>query len=143
MILFYTAVVFNNDLVTNRPDIVAKVFHEKVKKFLNEVDKKSILGRCIVYSYVIEFQKRELPHMHMLLFVSENNKIYNSDDVDKIISAEIPDKEQYPRLYGIVKQFMIHSSCGKDNMTSPCMDRETKKCTKNFPKAFNEKPIII
>ena len=30
--------------------------------------------------------------MHMLLFVDQNNKIYNSDDVDKIISAEIPDK---------------------------------------------------
>ena len=24
-------------------------------------------------------------------------------------------------------------------MTSPGMDCETKKCTKNFPKAFNEK----
>ena len=75
----------------------------------------------------------------MLLFVDQNNKIYNSDDVDKIISAEISDKEQYSRLYGIVKQFMIYEPCTKDNMTSPCMDRETKTCTKNFPKAFNEK----
>ena len=131
--------LFNNDSVINRPDIVAKVFHGKVKEFLNEVDKKSIFGRCIAYTYVIEFQKRGLSHMHMLLFVDQKSKIYNSDDVDKIISAEIPDKEQSPRLYGIVKQFMIHGPCGKDNMTSPCMDRETKKCTKNFPKAFNEK----
>ena len=23
-------------------------------------------------------------------------------------------------------------------MNSPCMDSKTKKCTKNFPKAFNE-----
>ena len=68
----------------------------KIKEFLNEVDKKSIFRRFIAYTYIIEFQKRGLPHMHMLLFVDQNNKIYNSDDVDKIISAEIPDKEQYP-----------------------------------------------
>ena len=74
----------------------------------------------------------------MLLFVDQNNKIYNSDDVDKIISAEIPDEEQYPRLHGIVKQFTIHGLCGKYNMNSPCiMDPKTKKCTKNFPKVLN------
>ena len=28
-------------------------------------------------------------------------------------------------------------------MTSPCMDRESKKCTKNFQKLSMEKPIII
>ena len=31
--------LFNNDLVINRPDIVAKVFYEEVKEFLNEVYK--------------------------------------------------------------------------------------------------------
>ena len=48
--------LFNNDSVINRPDIVTKVFHGKVKEFLNEVDKQSIFGRCIAYIYVIEFQ---------------------------------------------------------------------------------------
>ena len=33
---------------------------------------------------------------------------------------------------------MIHGLCDKQNMNSPCMDSKTKKCTKNFPKAFNE-----
>ena len=65
--------LFNNDLVIIIPDIIAKVFHGKVKEFLNEVDKKFIFGRCIAYTYVIEFQKRGLSHMHMLLFVDQNN----------------------------------------------------------------------
>ena len=33
---------------------------------------------------------------------------------------------------------MIHRPCGKQTMNSPCMDSKTKKCTKNFLKAFNE-----
>ena len=55
--------LFNNDLVINKPDIVAKVFHGKVKEFLNELHKKSIFGRYIAYTYVIKFQKRGLSHM--------------------------------------------------------------------------------
>lgn len=34
---------------------------------------------------------------------------------------------------------MIHGPCGEQNMSSPCMSKDTKKCTKNFPKKFNNK----
>ena len=50
---------------------------------------------------------------------------------------------KYPRLFSIVKQFMIHIPCGKQNMNSPCMDSKTNKCTKNFPKAFNKHTSLI
>ena len=76
--------------------------------------------------------------MHMLLFIDKDNKVSNADYVDTIIRAEIPDEVRYPRLFHIVKQFMIHGPCGKQNMNSPCMDGKTKKCTKNFTKALNE-----
>ena len=74
----------------------------------------------------------------MLLFIDKDNKVNNADCVDTIISAEIPDEVRYSRLFSIVKQFMIHGPCGKQNMNSSCMDSKTKKCTKNFPKGFNE-----
>ncbi|KAL8522051.1 hypothetical protein ACS0TY_012267 [Phlomoides rotata] len=38
--------------------------------------------------YTVEFQKRGLPHAHILLFLSRENKISNPDDVNQIISAE-------------------------------------------------------
>ena len=59
----------------DRPHIVVEVFHQKVQEFKELVIKRDVLGKCIAYTYVIEFQKRGLPHMHLLLFLDENDKI--------------------------------------------------------------------
>lgn len=123
----------------DRPDLVATVFHHKIKECLEKIVKNGLFGKCIAYTYVIEFQKRGLPHMHMLLFLDYANKIYTEEQVDKLISAEIPDKNVQPRLCAIVRQFMIHGPCGDYNMNLPCMNNDKKKCSKNFPKLFNDK----
>ena len=73
----------------------------------------------------------------MLLFLDKNDKLDNPEKVDEIISAEIPNKDKYPKLYNLVKQFMIHGPCGSQNLNSPCMDKNTNICTKNFPKPYN------
>ena len=57
-------------------------------------------------------------------------------DIDKIISAEIPDPEEDPELHEFVLQNMIHGPCGPHNMKSPCMNKRDKICEKNFPKDF-------
>ncbi|XP_051157417.1 uncharacterized protein LOC127279225 [Leptopilina boulardi] len=56
--------------------------------------------------------------------------------LDKMICAEIPDETKNPELFNIVKQFQVHGPCGKENMSSPCMDPEKKVCTKQYPKPF-------
>ena len=48
----------------DRPDIIVKVFHQKVQEFKELVIKRGVLGKCIADTYVIEFQKRGLPHMY-------------------------------------------------------------------------------
>ena len=65
------------------------------------------------------------------------SKPHTPDDFDKIVCAEIPDKETFPELHKIVKRFMMHGPCGLSNPDSPCMEDE--KCTKKFPKEFGEK----
>ena len=40
--------------------------------------------------------------------MDSDDKVPNSDDVDKHVFAEIPDKNMCPKLYSIIKKFMIH-----------------------------------
>jgi hypothetical protein len=52
----------------DRPDLVTRVFRAKeaMRKMLME---KEILGKVKAYVYVVEFQKKGLPHAHFLLIM--------------------------------------------------------------------------
>ena len=54
--------------------------------------------------YTIEFKKRGLPHVHLLLFLHSDNKYQSSDEIDRIISAEIPSQQDDPELHSLVKK---------------------------------------
>ncbi len=88
---------------------------------------------------VREYQKRGLPHTHSVYWLDEIDGIKTEEQLDQIIRAEIPDKENEPKLYELVKKFMMHGPCTK-NMA--CMQRDGVKCSKGFPKPFSEKTII-
>ncbi|XP_076922617.1 uncharacterized protein LOC143584446 [Bidens hawaiensis] len=84
--------------------------------------------------YTIEFQKRGLPHCHMLFWVSPADKIITADDVDRHISSEIPNPNTDPELYKIVSECMIHGPCGLARPNAPCVDGGV--CSKGFPKLY-------
>jgi hypothetical protein len=69
------------------------VFKIKLKELINDIHKKHILGCMIVGIYVIEFQKRGLPHAHILIFFAEDFKPHIVEDVDRMISAELLNPE--------------------------------------------------
>jgi len=91
--------------------------------------------------YTIEFQKRGLPHAHLLLFLHPSSKYPTPDDIDKVISAEIPSPESQPELYKLVGKHMLHGPCGLANENSPCMNKQ-KRCSKFFPKKFRNNTIV-
>lgn len=90
--------------------------------------------RCWMYSG--EWQKRGLPHAHILIWLVDKIR---PEDIDSLISAEIPDPSRDQLLFDIVTTNMIHGPCGALNSLSPCMAEG--KCTKRFPKQFTNETI--
>lgn len=82
--------------------------------------------------HVIEFQKRGLPHVHMLIWLDHDSKPKNTERIDQLVSAEIPDKDTDPIGYHAIKQFMIHGPCGDLCKDASCMVKD--KCIRHFPK---------
>ena len=122
-----------------RPDLVSRVFNMKLKELLKDINERGVLGKTVSHVYVIEFQKRSLPHCHLLIHLHPDDKIRNSADIDTLISAEIPDEVQEPELYNIIKSCMVHGPCGHLNQSSPCM--VDGSCSKKFPKQFCQNTV--
>ena len=112
---------------SDRPDLVSRVFKMKFDALKKDL-KDGVLGTLCAFVDVIEFQKRGLPHAHMLLHLENKLKLRNSEDIDSLISAQIPDPEQEPDLFDIIKANMIHRPCGALNNSCQCM--KEGKCSK-------------
>nr|XP_041632482.1 uncharacterized protein LOC121502813 [Drosophila kikkawai] len=93
----------------DRHDIIARVFHQKLKVMMDVLTKYRVFGDTRCYMYSVEWQKRGLPHAHILIWLL--NKLH-SNEVDDIISAEIPDPVTDPHLHDIVTTQMVHGPCG-------------------------------
>ncbi|CAF4797531.1 unnamed protein product, partial [Rotaria sp. Silwood2] len=61
--------LFPGQTPSDRPDLITRVFKLKLDDLIDDLFKKHILGRTIANVFVIEFQKRYLPHCHMLIIL--------------------------------------------------------------------------
>nr|XP_043619656.1 uncharacterized protein LOC122591453 [Erigeron canadensis] len=130
----------------DRPDIVARVFKLKVKSFMNYLKTSQLFGAVTAEVYTIEFQKRGLPHCHILLWVSSEYVIRDYDinfgeisirdatNLDNYICVELPNQSTDPVLYRIVTDSMLHGPCGLATTNASCMVEG--HCSKSFPKPY-------
>ena len=122
---------------SDRPDIVARVFELKQKALKKEI-KNGIFGKVLAMVETVEFQKRGLPHIHLLIFLDPQDRI-RANQVDTIVSAQLPDPELHPLLHQTVTNCMLHGPCGNEKPNAPCM--VNGKCSKHYPKEFNDQTI--
>lgn len=123
----------------DRPDLVARVFNMKLKALLHDLHNREILGDVIGRVHTIEFQKRGLPHAHILSIVAHEFRPRTPTDIDDIVCAEIPDQVTDPLLYETVTTCMLHGHCTSQNQ---CHIPESQTCKKRFPHSFREETSI-
>ena len=57
--------------------------------------------------YSVEWQKRGLPHAHILIWLETKIR---PEQINDVIRAELPDQEVDPELFDVVKTHMVHLS---------------------------------
>ena len=59
-----------------------------------------VFGKAQAWLYSIEWQKHGLPHCHLLLWLSAENRVTPDKNlIDDVICAEIPDPSVDPELH--------------------------------------------
>ena len=116
------------------PNITVRLFHTKFLDLLYDITQNEIFGSILAHVYTIEFQKRGLPHVHLLVTLHPNNKLITPEAIDRHISAEIPSDNNI--LQKLVIKHMLH---GPHTESSPCYDQSKDICKKKFSKTI---PII-
>jgi hypothetical protein len=124
----------------DQSDLGTRVFKIKLKELINDIHKKHILGRTIAGIYVVEFQKRGLPHAHILIFFTEDCKPHTVEDVDCMISAKFLNSETNKLAHEMVAICTMHGPCGVAFPNAPCM--EEGKCKKQYPCKFQSETVM-
>ncbi|XP_035838217.1 uncharacterized protein LOC110901544 [Helianthus annuus] len=106
----------------DRPGILCRLFKMKLDSLLKDFKDSKYFGEINAVVYTVD------------------HKLPTIDHIDPFISVEIPDKEEDPKLYSLVTDYMIHGPCGNANLNCPCM--VDKRCSKNFPKKFTPHTTI-
>lgn len=154
---------------SDRSDIVTRVYHMKLEEYLADIKDGSAFGpiragipdlpssiymsdhillpiedlfslSSFTVIYTTEFQKRGLPHVHVLKWLKDRGDIPTPTFIDSIIFAEIPDVVTDPLGYALVGEFMMHGPCGEQNPRCPCVKKG--KCSKWYPKQFHDETTV-
>ena len=118
-----------------------RVFNMYNTALIHDLMKNYVFGPILGYVYTIEFQKRGLPHTHLLLTLSPAYRPKDPAQVDSVIHASWPNLDLEPHLFNIVKRTMVHGPCGAWKSNAPCM--KDGRCSKGFPKPFQAETVML
>eukprot|EP00980_Cylindrotheca_fusiformis_P006029 scaffold1294_cov78-Cylindrotheca_fusiformis.AAC.1 len=119
------------------PDIVARAFKLKFDELICDLTKRHVMGLCLGFLSVTEFQKRGMPHGHVILLIDPNDAPRTGNEIDQYISAaQLPDQTANPELFEIVTKYMLHGPC-----SGGYFQREDGSCHFHYPQPFLNETI--
>jgi hypothetical protein len=127
--------LFPRQIAKDHLELVTRIFNLKLDAFLKDI-KDDVLGNVIAKIWVIEFQKRGLPHAHILLILNEASKLCTTEDYDLMVSAVISNLIHHLEVYETITLCMVHGPSGLDFLNAQCM--EHGKCKKRYSHSFSE-----
>ena len=128
--------LFPGQTATDCPDIVSWVFEQKKKVLLRLID-NGFFGTAVAHIHTIEFQKRGLSHIHLLIFLHPQDCTWDPYHINSMISAQLPNPQLQPLLYAKVTKYILHGPCNADNLQAKCMVNGW--CSKHFSKDYRER----
>ena len=130
------------DTLNKNPVLVARHFQYRVEMFFKIIVLDGPLGKTQYYAIRVEFQVRGSPHIHSFIWILNAPKLtkVNIDDyrkwVDSVIRSDLPDPNNEPALFELVKIYQIHRH------SKTCRKYRNEKCRFRFGKFFTNKTII-
>ena len=95
--------------------------------------------------WTIEYQKRGLPHLHLLVFLKTDHQFLTAAHIDRFISAEIPTEDDAigQKLRAIIQTTMVHIHYAGVNGQAQCIQGldplTVRTCRKGYPHPFQRK----
>eukprot|EP00889_Picochlorum_renovo_P007403 jgi/Picre1/34433/NNA_001901.t1 len=118
----------------DRPDIVSRVFHAKLRQLKDDLIKGKVFGEAKALTYRVEYQ-RGLPHVHMLLWLEDQAITTTGEGIEKVSRAWIPDEKVDPHGYHMVASHMMHGPCD-----GRCL--RDGRCCRDFPMEFRDEMTV-
>ena len=110
-----------------------RVFQFKFKKLMKNFIERHVLEKMKTHIYVIEFQKRNLFHAHILLINHSKNDVI-AINIDVVVQIIISNSIAKSKFYKLMTKHMIHKNC-KNKIDVICHDKNDN-CIKRFSKSM-------
>ena len=137
-----------SQLVCKDPVLACTYLQTKFDALLKHLlSKANPIGKIKHHFVRTEYQTRLMPHFHCIFWVEDAPLIGENTDkevldfIGKHISCKMPNPNQDPIMYGLVKKFQLHK-CNSYCLRRPKKCHGKARCKFGFPRAACLNPVL-
>ena len=137
-----------SQLICKDPILASTYLQTKFDALLKYMlSKANPIGKIKHHFVRTEYQTRLMPHFHCIFWIEDAPLIGQNSDkevldfIGKHISCKMPNPNQDPIMYGLVKKFQLHK-CNSYCLRRPKKCHGKARCKFGFPRAACLKPVL-